>query len=178
MKVLTVRQPWASLIVHGVKHIETRTRPVNIRGRIGILAGLHRPKDLETWGDWQYAASVDRPIVSSPALQHHASGMPGAPDDLPVEFGALIGTVELYDCVPIVGYDEKPVDASPMVSIDADDRGPMVELWDGDDWHELDQYPYGEFAPGRWAWLLRDPQPLAEPIPMRGALGWQEVEIP
>ncbi len=41
-----------------------------------------------------------------------------------------------------------------------------------------DQLPYGDFTPGRFAWMLRDPEPLAEPIPMRGALGWQEVEIP
>jgi hypothetical protein len=25
--------------------------------------------------------------------------------------------------------------------------------------------------------LLRDPQPLAEPIPMRGAQHWQEVDV-
>lgn len=180
MKALTVRQPWASLIVYGPKWIETRTRSTNIRGRIGIVAGKYwRPRDLPLcvtdtlWmerlgnrGDGRIYRSADR-----------VSGWTGDFGETicVAPFGALIGTVELYDCVPIVGYDTKPVDASTMISIDSDDRGPIVELWDGDDWHELDQYPYGDFTPGRWAWMLREPEPSTEPIPMRGALNWQEV---
>jgi hypothetical protein len=155
MKALTVRQPWASLIVHGVKHIETRSKPTKIRGRIGIIAGKHRPEEYEKWGDWQYVPS--RFPCEPDVLEHYASGMPGAPDEVRVTFGALIGTVELYDCVPI--------------------SWPGRDLI-GSDGHDItDQLPYGEFYPGRWAWLLRDPQPLAEPIPMRGAQHWQEVDV-
>lgn len=38
IRVLAVRQPWASLIVEGLKTIEVRSRPTNLRERIAIYA--------------------------------------------------------------------------------------------------------------------------------------------
>lgn len=38
MKALTIKQPWASLIAHGIKDIENRTWKTNYRGRIYIHA--------------------------------------------------------------------------------------------------------------------------------------------
>jgi len=38
IRVLAVRQPWASLIVEGLKTIEIRSRPTNIRERVAIYA--------------------------------------------------------------------------------------------------------------------------------------------
>ena len=40
MRALTIRQPWASLIAHGVKHIETRTRPAP-KAMIGQHFAIH-----------------------------------------------------------------------------------------------------------------------------------------
>ena len=37
MKCLFVRAPFAGWIVDGVKTVEYRTRPTNIRGKIGIV---------------------------------------------------------------------------------------------------------------------------------------------
>lgn len=31
---------------------------------------------------------------------------------------------------------------------------------------------FGDYAPGRWAWLLRDVKPLIPPTPMKGAQGF------
>lgn len=179
MKGLTVRQPWASLIVNGVKVIETRTRPVwSVRGRIGIIAGLHEPADMSSVGDFTYwrrspAGWIDRKGV------HEVTG-----HEIEAHRGALIGTVELYDCVPIVAT--VPVADWPKSDcINVHGRFAQMNRWDPmgiGGWLVAesldDQLPYGDFTPGRFAWMLRDPEPLAEPIPMRGALGWQEVEIP
>jgi len=38
IRVLAVRQPWASLIVEGLKTIEVRSKPTNIRERVAIYA--------------------------------------------------------------------------------------------------------------------------------------------
>ena len=38
MKALTIKQPWASLIAHGVKDIENRTWKTKYRGKILIHA--------------------------------------------------------------------------------------------------------------------------------------------
>ena len=40
MKVLTVRQPWASRIIAGKKKSEFRGRPTRYRGSVAIHAGL------------------------------------------------------------------------------------------------------------------------------------------
>ena len=46
------------------------------------------------------------------------------------------------------------------------------------------QLPWGDFTPGRYAWILRDISPFPEPLPARGALGlWEwmppeEVALP
>lgn len=42
MKALTVRQPWASLIIAGVKDVENRTWRTSYRGRLLIHAGRGR----------------------------------------------------------------------------------------------------------------------------------------
>ncbi|MBN3832903.1 ASCH domain-containing protein [Burkholderia sp. Ac-20344] len=44
MKALSIRQPWAWLIVNGHKDIENRTWPTNFRGRVLIHAGVNYPK--------------------------------------------------------------------------------------------------------------------------------------
>lgn len=38
MKALSIKQPWASLIAHGIKDIENRTWKTNFRGKIFIHA--------------------------------------------------------------------------------------------------------------------------------------------
>ena len=47
MKALTIREPYASLILHGIKKIETRTWKTNYRGEIYIHAGISKmSKDI------------------------------------------------------------------------------------------------------------------------------------
>ena len=46
MKVLTVKEPWASLIINGYKEYEFRSWKTNYRGRILIHAGLTLEKDV------------------------------------------------------------------------------------------------------------------------------------
>lgn len=38
IRVLAVRQPWASLIVEGLKTIEVRSKTTNVRGKVAIYA--------------------------------------------------------------------------------------------------------------------------------------------
>ncbi|MGE0753117.1 MAG: ASCH domain-containing protein [Variibacter sp.] len=46
MKIITVRQPWAHLIVSGSKNIENRTRPTKYRGPVLIHAAKARNADV------------------------------------------------------------------------------------------------------------------------------------
>ena len=73
MKVLTVQQPWASLIVGGIKDVENRSWHTTYRGRLGIHAGLRYDQELVD----QYGHLLD--------------------EDPPL--GAIIGGVTLVDCI-------------------------------------------------------------------------------
>lgn len=42
MKVLTLREPWASLVGERIKTIETRSWPTNYRGELYIHAGAYK----------------------------------------------------------------------------------------------------------------------------------------
>lgn len=58
---LSIRQPYAWLIVQGIKPVENRTWATKFRGRVLIHAGVTYPKrdhrdDLESWGARGYPA--------------------------------------------------------------------------------------------------------------------------
>lgn len=48
------------------------------------------------------------------------------------------------------------------------------EITEADDIGVLRQLPFGDFTPGRYAWLLDDVRPLPEPVPAKGALSFWE----
>lgn len=204
VKALTVRQPWATLLCDPTlpKWIETRSRRTNVRGRIGIIAGkssagFHAdPECYESgWvatmvGSYQacYCYRTSDEGGRGDALMVKADGGDPAPDyadDLPL--GYLIGTVDLYDCVPILDAEDPDDPCGEMASAFIASQGsvtPPDSAWFYDDGSDdigvgvSDQIPYGDFTPGGWAWLTRDAVLLDEPIPMRGSLGWQTVDLP
>jgi hypothetical protein len=73
---LSVRQPFAELIMRGVKTVEERSRPTRVRGRIYIYASLGRWPATEE-AEWAEEFGID------------IEGLPR---------GVLVGDVELYDC--------------------------------------------------------------------------------
>ena len=75
MKILTVCQPYASLIISGQKRIENRTWRTNYRGPLAIHAGASK-KILWTW---HCGEDVSLPY--------------------PMPFSAILGVVDLIDCV-------------------------------------------------------------------------------
>lgn len=76
MKALTIRQPWAHLIIHGDKRIENRSKRTAYRGPLWIHAGLrYDHADL-------YAKVHGRVL-----------------DESKMTFGAIIGMVIVVDCV-------------------------------------------------------------------------------
>lgn len=65
--------------------------------------------------------------------------------------GAVIGTVEIVDCVPV----EELVDS-------LDNRERLL----------------GDYSPGRFAWVLQNPVMFKTPIPANGKQGWWNWEEP
>ncbi|HNQ88091.1 MAG TPA: ASCH domain-containing protein [Verrucomicrobiota bacterium] len=83
MKAITVRQPFAGLIVAGVKDVENRTWNTRLRGRIAIHAASAKP--------------------SAGAMEFYEREVKARgwkwPKDLVELRGGIIGTVELVDVV-------------------------------------------------------------------------------
>ena len=185
MKALTVAQPWASLIVAGVKTIETRPSPPNgpmrpdgVRGlpgkaiepgeRIAIHAAATLPDvfDSATRGGWFYLHRA----TGEHLIRHPEHG------DLAAPLGVIVGTVVVAAALPIVSED---VEADlPCIAVGFQ----HMSVWwpssgaPGDEANEMyttDQLPFGDYRPGRWGWLLTDPEPC-EPVSVRGRQGvWE-----
>lgn len=142
MKVLTIRQPWASLIALGEKHIETRSWRTKYRGPLLIHAGK----------------SVDNDICKihpfTDVLVNHGIIFQ---QDMPR--GIIIAKCELVDCQKIIEVDDL--------------CGAITEsnlFVDGN------EYLFGDFTPGRYAWILDNIEMLKEPIPAKGKLSlWEYV---
>lgn len=74
MKVLTIKEPWATLIIEKHKEYEFRSWKTNYRGKILIHAGLGIDKDaLKSLGDY----------------------------NLNISPGYIIGEAEIVDCIKV-----------------------------------------------------------------------------
>jgi hypothetical protein len=166
LKALTLWQPWASLIALGVKTIETRSWPTKYRGPLAIHAAVRLPKVAE-WriGEWwtDEGPSIHR------AGRELADGMVDYSEVdgtyYPLPLGAVVATCNLVDCIPM---EDLSGEGTPSLVIEGDRLTLCVESGE----HNVsDQLPYGDFRVGRFAWLLSNITPLAEPIPAIGRQG-------
>jgi hypothetical protein len=141
MKALTLHQPWATLIMLGVKRCETRGWATSHRGPLAIHAAKAIPdyaRDLFD-DDEEFRAACER---------HGIEEL----DALPL--GAVLGQVRLVDC----RWTEE-------ARRWADDDERLFGNWAA--WEEgRDGRPHK-----RWAWQLAAPRAYARPIPARGAQG-------
>lgn len=91
MRAITIRQPWASLLVLGYKQFETRSWKTSYRGPIAIHAGLMPVR--RTLGALAAQGSEGRETV---ALIERLLEQHGGVDHVPT--GAIIGTANLERC--------------------------------------------------------------------------------
>lgn len=147
MKVITIHQPWASLIAIGVKQIETRSWRTKYRGALAIHAGVSKEYDHlrcqnPFYGCLKAAGLIGtfRASPNSPAIHY--------------PYGAVVATAEIFDCVPVEDVTFWPT------------SGLMYEAC------------FGDFEPGRFAWLLKNVEMLKSPVPAIGKQGLWEWEAP
>lgn len=193
MRVLTVRQPWASLIALGVKTIETRSWSTDYRGPLAIHAAA-------TWapgwrGRWFSRHDLDQSPAG--AVLHALSLVDElaedcntgeqfqldrrAADRLPTS--AVIATVDLDDCLPVVRYgdpvriDKPPRDLLLSIGPPSHGKSRTIVYRRGVPQETPDVRGQVRYAPaemwrtGNHGWLLDNARALAEPIPWKGGLG-------
>lgn len=141
MKVLSILQPWASLVVtkdpktgKAYKQIETRSWNTKYRGPLLIHAGI---------GKQYRKLPTDGPLWMNCPMRLFES-MP---------FGAIIGMVNLVDTFPM--------ETAGKVFQKMSDIG----IKDQDQ-----EIAFGDYSTGRTGWILSDPILFQTPIPCKGNL--------
>lgn len=133
MKVLSIQQPWASLIILRHKKIETRSFDTKIRGEILIHASMGKlykkiPPEDSFWKHYHqlFAKNQIEPIEKLP-------------------FGAIIGKVELIDVVPtdtLVGRNQSSHLPRPSIYIPSILKEWFVDEKEAQKWGKFGGHTY------------------------------------
>lgn len=205
LHAVVVRQPWASLIAHGIKTIETRgfapKSTVRPGDRLAIVAAKTWPDPdwragdyvLGNWtetfnhlddpvtgecpcpdpedGVWSDECKAVNDWALSLLRDEHAHGYSRV---APLPLGAVVAVVTYDNAWPIVNdlawCDDGGVGiGGAAISLtDGEDGG--LYLHNGDHFgcgglDIPDQFPLGDFTPGRYGWMLSNPLRLTVPVP-------------
>jgi hypothetical protein len=152
MKALTLTQPWATLVAIGAKRIETRSWSTNYRGPLAIHAAKGFPK-------WAREFTTD-PVCYEAVRYHRA---PTERDQRPADLlaayplGYMLATTRLVNVLPTEVIDcENNAFGVSLEPLSAQERA------------------FGDYSPGRFAWLFEDVRELKAPVLATGALGLWE----
>lgn len=146
-KLLSLWQPWAAAVVTSrngvqvqdglvnvpIKQFETRKWKTAIRGRVLIHAALKWDKNIR--GIYE-RFPFDK--------YHKELGE--------LAFGAIIGSVEIIDCITSDAWITKE-------KVDVPDD--LIDRYN-------EEFNMGDFSTGRFAWQLANPVKFIEPIPFKG----------
>ncbi len=98
MHVLTIKQPWAWLIFYEGKDIENRGWRTHIRGRVAIHTSAKN--DPEEWVKADRFITKNKTNALLPRFEfEYKNGIKLWTKEPKVVTGAIIGTVEIVDCV-------------------------------------------------------------------------------
>lgn len=160
LKVLSLIQPWATLIALGEKKIETRSWKTNYRGELYIHAGKKLDSSICNHEPFRTVLSNHGIIFPLPSgYIHDYNAFTG---DIPT--GMIIAKCQLVDCVKMADWKLN----NGLRVIEATlENGQVVTG------NELE---FGDYAPGRYAWILDNIRPLETPIPAKGKLGLWEFQ--
>jgi len=150
MKVISLLQPWASLVVIGAKKIETRSWNTKYRGPLLIHAS-------KRW-DWELndiVGKIGADAILRQAGYHALAPVKGKPKtNLPL--GAIIGKVNMDRTIPF--NEQFQMETGKVLSN-----------------QELD---FGDYSPGRYGWILSYPVKFNHPIPAKGSLSIWDFQFP
>lgn len=162
MKALTLYQPWAALVAAGAKRIETRSWYTLYRGPLAIHAASSIPREYS--GLW-----LREPFLSALAAAGVVRLGPGKvlgqgaiSQQLLKEklhLGCVVATCKLIGCVRI---SRIPVRLHFGKSTEPDGITSQAIPPFGN------ELAFGDYTPGRFAWVLSDIKPLEKPVKAKG----------
>jgi hypothetical protein len=151
MKVISLLQPWATLVVIGAKKIETRSWNTKFTGPLLIHASANKKLAEEVI----YKFPFNKVLVN-----HFNRVREPAIEDLP--FGAIIGSVDM-----VATFSTNDLLTQKTIS-----KKEKV-------WHLTDEeLAFGDYSCDRYGWLLENAQQFAIPIPAKGSLSLWDYDLP
>lgn len=192
MPAISLHQPWCSLCVtrqpcdcdptwlkghregdHArthpmVKRFETRSWPcppalIEAGGRIIFHATAKAPPHGQDVGVFRvYGPSTLGDRVTPARIYERLPGWGTRPEiPIPLPLGAIVGSGRITACYPITGAVKDP----PEHRVERIVNDLFVRHGWSDAADISDQLPYGDFTPGRYAWLIEDAAPTTERCP-------------
>lgn len=155
---ISLWQPWASFMAHGLKRNETRSWYTPYRGPLAIAATKSQPKDEmdEVWEAEEGSEVHDQ--YKAGLLQMSPNTDPRKCfDGLPR--GCVVCVVNLIDCVRTEEF------------VPHGNREARRTL-------SYQEWCYGDYSLGRYAWITEMIHRFEEPVPCRGAQQLWDWERP
>ncbi len=137
MKVISLLQPWATLVVMGAKQIETRSWSTAYRGPLLIHTSKGKAGEI---------------------FAHELPFKKHIRDFMQLPFGFIIGRVTLTDVVRI--------GTGPLLNTSDEMMNNLT----------MEEKAFGDYTPGRFAWILQDPIAFKTPLGARGSLTLWEFD--
>ncbi|MTI68090.1 MAG: ASCH domain-containing protein [Firmicutes bacterium] len=151
MKCLTIMEPFGTLIAIGEKKIETRSWRTKYRGKMAI----HTSKNINKYSKNRCLEKEFMDLLKDKyiKIEEHKRVKYN------FNFGSIIAVGELIDCVKM---KEKHDNYALL------DNGVRVEG---------NEFIFGDYRPGRYAWIFENVQLLDKPIPTKGQLRLWNYDI-
>ena len=148
MKAISLWQPWATLMALGEKQIETRSWAAPFSGELAICSAKKFNAECRAIA----AADPFRMVLEvNGMISKHGLGI--IPEPLPLGF--VLCVVDLKDCYPTRAFEG--VSARAGIYLSAREAA------------------FGDFTPGRFAWMTENCRRLKEPVPVIGRQGLFEL---
>jgi hypothetical protein len=172
MKAISLWQPWASLIACGAKPFETRhwAPPASM---IGQTIAIHAAKKIDK-GAALFAQDLmygQHPQGGFDLANRLDATMEGVADEMMGVFGQAcmpIGCVVCTAKLAAAFQLGEPFDETGVAAVVERHMLSSPDVMR----HAVPYDDFGDYAPGRWAWLLSEVNPLMPPRPVKGAQGF------
>ena len=191
MRAISLHQPWATLVAIGAKKIETRHWATDYRGELLIHAarnqryvGIDFDSPLgkvatELGSEWQeMVGKTLRRAGFEPGRVSFRFG-PMDPEGFnPLPLGAFVARCRLADCLPIVNGRMTGAISQPYLLVYGDGVLGICRHEDEfAEWVDAEK-SFGDFTPGRFAWVLEDVEGIWPPVPAKGHQRFWNAKLP
>jgi hypothetical protein len=161
MKAISLLQPWATLVALGAKRIETRSWSTDYRGPLAIHASSRLPGGVSgTRAFIESNSRFERVLLIDPYAYLGQVIVTRFPLGQVVAMCDLVSVRRIHSIQQMRDFCRcgwRGPDGMPY----------KFELND-------DEIAFGDYASGRYAWLLHNIVPLEKPVPAKGRLGLWE----